>query len=200
MRLSDGQRAGFNLAQLVRERSKLTGLTPSGQMIWQPRELNLLSRHYPNIKRLRSLLPHRTPKAIEQAAQKRGLAKVLHKWTDDEVLALRRMARAGASKAEFLVAFPALRWKQIESALSKRKIKRPRVPLKVFGEPVFDEVRRQGRGHGMFVYELADLTRSSGYFRGRPHRQNWKHLAEGVELFGGEVIVRWPDNDEAGQH
>lgn len=198
MRLSPGQRAGFNLSQLVREASQKTGCTPRGDPLWQQYEVELLRAHYPDLDLLVRLLPHRTRKAIELAAQRRGLSRKLHVWTGVEVTRLRRLAREGATKAEFLDAFPGLRWKQIASALSKRGIRRRRSPLKVFGEPIFDEVRRLARAHGMFVYELAETTRSGGYFRKRPTRRNWKHLAAGVEMFGGEVFVRWSEPEALG--
>lgn len=193
MRLTEGQRRSVGLTAYLRDRMARTGLTACGQKIWTPPEVALLTVHYPDMRTLTRLLPGRTSKAIAGAALRRGLGRAIRKWSPESVTTMRKLARSGAAKADFIAAFPDAAWRQIERAMHRRGIKRRRLPLKVYGDPVFDEIRRQARANGIFVYELAEMTRSGRYFRSRPNSRNWKHLGRGLDLFDLRLLARFPE-------
>jgi len=69
--------------------------------------------------------------------------------------------------------------------------RRPRKPPKATGLMADDTVRARAFTHRLTLRDLADLSRTRGYFLRKPFRTNWKNIGKAVETLEGSMSIVW---------
>lgn len=188
MQLSQGQRRGINGKANFLEIIRRTGKTASGAAAWTPAEDAVLKAAYPNYNAAAAGLPHRSRKALEHRSARLGIAKKRRVWSEGEVRKMAPPYREGTAVAAILPNLNAKTAPQVYGKASKRRIRRPKRPLKGTGFPILDSIRQRAVDLNFTLRELDAGTGGTRYFQ-RPTSLRWSRIARAIECLGGRPVV-----------
>lgn len=190
MQLSSAQRGAINAAAVNRTYMRRTGLTYAGQKLWTEAEEGLVRQHHPDYATLVRLLPGRTRRAIENKAQRLGVARDHRIWSDLDERVMRPAYVRGDPINDIVALLDGKTKKQVWAKAAKRKIRRPRRRPKLLNLPVVDDVRQRAFDLQLTMRDLDEIAGSRRYFR-KPNYYNWKALDAAVRWLGGTAQVAW---------
>ncbi|RWM29791.1 hypothetical protein [Mesorhizobium sp.] len=148
-RAVDFERLAFCAA--TAERVRRTGRTPMGDAIWTERERLICRRHYPDLKKLKRLLPRRTVGAIR--CRRMELTDPPAPWSGAELARLRK-SFATASKDELLAMLPGRTYGAIIRVAYKHGFRERRKPYKRTCHPALDQIRDRCTEEGLFMPDV----------------------------------------------
>jgi hypothetical protein len=168
-----------------------TGRTLAGQTLWTCAEVKLLCRFYPDYKRACAALPGRSFNAIKSKAFRLGITRPLRVWSDDDLERLKGPYRQGMPIREIMALLLGKTAKQIWRRAAHSGWRRPRKPPKATGLMADDTVRARAFAHRLTLRDLADLSRTRGYFLRKPSRTNWRNIGKAVKVLEGRMSIVW---------
>jgi hypothetical protein len=168
-----------------------TGRTLAGQTLWTCAEVKLLCRFYPDYKRACAALPGRSFNAIKSKAFRLGITRPLRVWSDDDLERLKGPYRQGMPIREIMALLLGETAKQIWRRAAHSGWRRPRKPPKATGLMADDTVRERAFAHRLTLRDLADLSRTRGYFLRKPSRTNWRNIGKAVKVLEGRMSIVW---------
>lgn len=164
-----------------------------GHRLWSDEEDAILRLHYRDWGRLLALLPGRSKIAVENRAQKLGLAKTRHMWLASEIAKLRRLYPS-APREVLMAEFPWSRWTNIITIANCYGIHRQPQKYLRTGIPIIDTILTRIEEIG---WNLSDLDAESGtgsYFRchtWRRRKLNYRYIAKAVKALDGQLTIEW---------
>jgi hypothetical protein len=167
------------------------GTTLAGQKLWTSVEIERLRRGYPDYRRACSALPDRTLNAIKSKAFRLRITRPLRVWSDEDLERLKGPYRQGMPMQEMRALFTDKTARQIWRRASHSGWRRPRKPPKTTGLTADDTVRARAFAHRLTLRDLADLSRTRGYFLRKPSRTNWKNIDKAVNVLEGSMSIVW---------
>jgi hypothetical protein len=180
------------------------GMTGPGQPLWTDDELAALRQNWTSPERLRRALPRRTDFAIWHKGAKLGLPrkKRNHIWTCPEVRRLKELWPE-APRGELLAAFPWAKWEDLHNKAQDLRrhgadgLRRPRGRLVPTGHEVTDQLLSRVKEDGLTLRDLDEMAGTGTHFQaGRyRYRLRWAHLAAAIDAMGGEIVVKWSDDE-----
>ncbi len=192
----DARRLARNaaLAQRMRERQLQTGVTCKGHFLWPEWQDGILRTHHPDYDKLCELLPNRTRCAIHNRCIAIGIAtKQQPRWTDTELLKLRRMF-GPATKTELLLAFPGFSWRRITKRAEKSGFTRNRKPYMRTGYAALDSVRDRCFDLRLTLVDLDEECGTRAAFKkASRNKPSYSSLYTASKVLDGKVTVKWPD-------
>jgi len=164
--------------------------------LWTLEEFETVAVHWPDIQAIRALLPHRSAKAITNAAARCRLRKKLHFWTAAETSKLRRLVAAGLPRRQIAQELN-LDLMQVQNRIKYAGLRFSKRPYKPTGDRLKDAIRQRAFELNMTMVDLDEACGSGMHFRRSDRR--WKihpaHLVKAVEVLGGELSVTWKPLD-----
>ncbi|WP_133170065.1 hypothetical protein [Kumtagia ephedrae] len=125
---------------------------------WTFGEGEVLRKTWPDVDKIKALLPHRTERAIRYMAKRCGLVpdKEQHIWTCAQDKTLRTMAAAAATRREIAAAV-GLTVAQVANRLLYKRINIAKRPPKPVSDPLLNSIRRRAFELNVSAAEL-DLS------------------------------------------
>lgn len=192
MKLSDRQRAGFNLNAARLEHQRRTGTTPAGRWLWTPVEDAILLDLYPDYSALVSSLPGRTRKAIERRADKLRISTPRRIWSAEEFLRMAAPYRQGAPLSAILPLLCEKTVDQVYRKAGKCRIKRPKRRPRHTGLTIVDSIRQRAFDLNFTMRELDEETGKTCYFQ-NPTSLRWDRIARAIECLGGRPVIHFSE-------
>jgi hypothetical protein len=162
---------------------------------WTFQETEVVRKHWPNVEKIRALLPHRSSSAIRRIAQLCGLKSDhdMHVWTAAEQAKLRKMAAAGASRKEIATELN-LSVSQVGSRLTYTRLKIAPKPPAPSDNPLVDAIRQRVHAVNMTLIDLDRSLGSRKIFSQSAGRQRVSpvHIHRAARALGGRLVIEWP--------
>lgn len=185
---------GAESADRARRRMLLTGVTPNGHPLWEPREVAPVVGRYPDYQSIFPELERRTSPAVYNKAGRLGITKPrAPPWPDNEILRLRKVYPRG-TRDEVLAAFPGRSYAAISKAANARGIYRAQKPLKPTGNTVLDQILARARDRNVSMEGLGHVTHKRSYFQKRrwqSGRFDFAAHSRAVAFLGGKIRISW---------
>lgn len=163
---------------------------------WNEAEDAVIQALYPDYKRIRDRLPHRTHVAIGHRVIKLGVGKTLSVWSSKDVATLRSIY-AKSELSDLLACFPGKGRQQIYNKAHEIGVKRGHAPLKLTGNWLCDAIRDRCRELGYTMQQLDAMARTHDYFTEMRWKLRaghiWLPMVKAAKALGGELRVEWPD-------
>lgn len=161
---------------------------------WTLKEHEVVVSFWPDVGEIKSRLPHRTRRAIQQFAGKCNLREPRQMWTAADDGKLKRLAAEGQRTPQIAEALGKTAG-QVARRLSYTRTRiAPRPPAHSH-DPLVNSIRQRAFDMKM---TLADLDRSLGKLKvfqqasGKQHVHH-RHIQRAVKALGGQLVVKWPD-------
>jgi hypothetical protein len=156
-------------SQSLREQIRRAGRTRSGLPIWTEEEDAEIRRLYPDYAALKKSLKRRTHSALKNRANRIGIIKRHHCWTDAEVSRLRKLYPTSTAQ-QLRAAFLGLRKRQIKEKAMNLGLHKKRRSYPSTGFPIIDQIRTRAFVLNLSMLDLDELAGTKNYFQGR----GWK--------------------------
>jgi hypothetical protein len=183
-------------SQSLREQIRRAGRTRSGLPIWTEEEDAEIRRLYPDYAALKQSLKRRTHSALKNRANRIGIIKRNHCWTDAEVSRLRKLYPTSTAQ-QLRAAFPGLRKRQIKDKAANLGLYKKRRPYPSTGFPIIDQIRTRAFELNLSMLDLDELAGTKNYFQGRGWKgcrtvNGWAALLA-ISALDGDVRAIWRD-------
>lgn len=159
---------------------------------WTLKEHEVVVSHWPDIKAIRTLLPHRTENAIRSFAGKCNLRRQIHFWTtaEDRVL---RQAVAKHVPIKQIMKDLGLTKNQITNRMRYTGLTYPRRARKPTGDALMDSIRARAFELNMSMADLDEECNSGQQFRrfGKGCKISLQKKLKAIRYLDGELSVRW---------
>jgi hypothetical protein len=183
-------------SQTMREQCRRSGRTMNGRFpIWTDEEDAEIRRLYPDYAALKKSLTRRTHSALKSRANRIGIAKRNHCWTDAEVSRLRKLFPTSTAQ-QLRTAFPGLRTRQIKDKAANLGLYKKRRPYPPSGFPIIDQIRARAFELNLSMLDLDELAGTKNYFEDRRWRRcriNGWAVCLAVDALAGDVRAIWRD-------
>lgn len=161
---------------------------------WTLKEHEVVVSHWPDVKTIERLLPHRTRCAIVAFAGKCNLRKEQHVWTGAQTSLLRKRVSEGKTRSE-IASEMGLTKLQVQNRCQYLGLHRVRRPPRPTGHRLMDSIYMRVFELNMSRRDLDEACSSGQQFR------NWcpvrhiapKHLLRAIEVLDGQLTVEWSD-------
>lgn len=184
---------GAIASENARRRMFLTGVTPSGHLLWDRVEVHNLVHGHPDYRAVTARNVARTLSAHYSKAVRIGVAgKRSPPWTENEITRLHRLYPR-ATKSELLKALPGRSWSAICHRARTDGYRRRRT-YKPTGNELLDQILWRACQQNWSLLDLDNEVGGHGYFaryRWRGGRIDKRLLMRAVGVLGGEVQILW---------
>lgn len=159
---------------------------------WTLKEHEVVVSHWPDINTIRSALPHRTRKAIENFAGRCNLRRPLHIWTQVEDQLLRQRVKENVPRKAIADELK-LTLNQVANRMAYTGMRYSRRPPSIGGSPIMQEILKRAYELNMSRGDLDEMCRSGSAFRRWTPARNIhrRHLWRAIEEMGGSVVPEW---------
>ncbi|WP_319796558.1 hypothetical protein [Nitrobacter sp.] len=162
---------------------------------WTPHEIELVKRHFPNLKKLAKVLPHRTTEAVRTKASQLGLRRKQRRWRICDVTLLLKMWSNGEPRVKIEAALPAYTWDQIRSQARGRGCLRPRKSNATSGHVIIDQIKARAKELNLTMRDVDAMAHTGQYFYAaawiKKSRPNGRHVAKAVAALDGDLAAIW---------
>ncbi|MES5101026.1 hypothetical protein ABUK73_22610 [Agrobacterium sp. BA1120] len=196
----------MNLTQLTRNaifgqetkaRMLKAGTTMKGDKLWTDEGDEVLRSNYPDHRKMRVALPHRTKVSVYRRCAKLAMKRERHEWKASELSKLRRLYHHKATRVEIMAEFPDLTWASISTRARYHRISGTyRHKYLKTGKPVMDAILGRIEEIGWTLRDLDEASKSGRYFRNQCWRRwkpNIKFVQRAVQALDGELKASWKE-------
>lgn len=159
---------------------------------WTLKEHEVVVSHWPDVKTIERLLPHRTRCAIVAFAGKCNLRKEQHVWTGAQTSLLRKRVGEGKTRIE-IASELGLTKLQVLNRCRYLGLRNPVKPPAPTGHLLMDAIRKRSFELNISRRELDEACRSGEQFqRWSPARTiAQRHILKAIEVLDGQLTVEW---------
>jgi len=173
------------------------GVNSCGHRLWNEDEDDICRKYYLNYKRLLTMLPGRTPAAIQSRCRDLGIQNKLKPWTADEHLRFRKAYRTLPTK-DLASAFPGRTLRALHQRGVEYNLSRPKKPYAKTGNYLLDELRSECSRRNITMRDLDQFARSKNYFAqklwsGKRGTVRYQVIVNAIQCLGGKLEITWED-------
>jgi hypothetical protein len=159
---------------------------------WTLKEHEVVVTHWPDVRTIKRLLPHRTQRAIEGFAGRCNLRKPNHIWTEEQTAHLRKRVREFASVAEIAQELR-MNPEQVQNRKQYLRLPSPRRRPPITGHKAMDAIRQRAFDLNMSMSELDEACASGRALQKWTPRRTVcvKVLQKAAKAMDGEISIEW---------